>query len=125
MNYRKISMLFLSLVVTILITAACNIIGGGNTYKIGLLSPQTGPIAVYAPGFEDAANVAIAELNDNEDGNVYELIVADSGCAGFSVGRRRVANAEGFARGRARNQHHRGSRERFDPHPLICELRQR
>ena len=82
MNYRKISMLFLSLVVTILITAACNIIGGGKTYKIGLLSPQTGPIAVYAPGFEDAANVAIAELNDNEDGNVYELIVADSGCDG-------------------------------------------
>ena len=75
-------MLFLSLVVTILITAACNIIGGGKTYKIGLLSLQTGPIAVYAPGFEDAANVAIAELNDNEDGNVYELIVADSGCDG-------------------------------------------
>ena len=30
-----------------------------QTVKIGLLSPQTGPIAQYASGFEDAGNVAI------------------------------------------------------------------
>ncbi|HJN54875.1 MAG TPA: hypothetical protein QF646_00640, partial [Candidatus Poseidoniales archaeon] len=30
-----------------------------NTTKIGLLSPQTGPIAAYASGFESAAAVAI------------------------------------------------------------------
>ena len=47
--------------------------------KIGLLSPQTGPIAVYAPGFEDAANVAITALNDSQNSHEFELIVADSG----------------------------------------------
>ena len=50
--------------------------------KIGLLSPQTGPIAVYAPGFEDAANVAITALNDSQKSHEFELIVADSGCDG-------------------------------------------
>ena len=51
--------------------------------KIGLLAPQTGPIAQYAPGFVDAANVAIAELNETHDGDfVFELIVMDSGCDG-------------------------------------------
>ena len=34
--------------------------------KIGLLTPQTGPLAVYSAGFEDAAAVAIAELNDSQ-----------------------------------------------------------
>ncbi|SVC61829.1 uncharacterized protein METZ01_LOCUS314683, partial [marine metagenome] len=58
-------------------------VGGSQTVKIGLLSPQTGPIAQYAPGFEDAGNVAIAELNATHDGDfVFELIVADSGCDG-------------------------------------------
>ena len=57
--------------------------GGSQSVKIGLLSPQTGPIAQYAPGFEDAGNVAIAELNATHDGDfVFELIVADSGCDG-------------------------------------------
>lgn len=58
----------------------CGIIGGSTTVKIGLLSPQTGPIAVYAPGFEDAANVAITKLNESQDDYVFELIVANSGC---------------------------------------------
>ena len=54
-----------------------------TTIKIGLLSPQTGPIAVYADGFEDAAGVAIAELNGMDADNYeFELIVADSGCDG-------------------------------------------
>ncbi|MBI64592.1 MAG: hypothetical protein CL778_04885 [Chloroflexi bacterium] len=78
MNYKKIFLL-ISLSALALALTAC---GGGETYKIGLLSPQTGPIAVYAPGFQDAANVAIAELNDNEDGNVFELVIQDSGCDG-------------------------------------------
>jgi branched-chain amino acid transport system substrate-binding protein len=60
---------------------ACS--GGSQTVKIGLLSPQTGPIAQYAPGFEDAADVAIAELNATHDGDfIFELIVNDSGCDG-------------------------------------------
>ena len=58
-------------------------VGGSQTVKIGLLSPQTGPIAQYAPGFEDAGKVAIAELNATHDGDyVFELIVGDSGCDG-------------------------------------------
>ncbi len=49
--------------------------------RIGLLTPQTGPIAQYAPGFADAAKVAIAELNVTHEGDFeFELIVADSGC---------------------------------------------
>ena len=49
--------------------------------RIGLLTPQTGPIAQYAPGFADAAEVAISELNVTHEGDFeFELIVADSGC---------------------------------------------
>lgn len=80
MNYKNLFLL-ISLSALALALTACGI-GGGETYKIGLLSPQTGPIAVYAPGFQDAANVAITELNDNEDGNVFELVIQDSGCDG-------------------------------------------
>jgi branched-chain amino acid transport system substrate-binding protein len=47
-----------------------------------LLSPQTGPIAVYAPGFEDAANLAVKHLNESQKYYTFELIVADSGCDG-------------------------------------------
>lgn len=54
-----------------------------NSVKIGLLSPQNGPIAVYADGFEDAAAVAIDELNAMDPDNwEFELVVADSGCDG-------------------------------------------
>lgn len=53
-----------------------------NVIKIGLLNPATGPIAVYAPGFEDAANVAISELNAANVDDQFELVVADSGCDG-------------------------------------------
>ena len=54
---------------------------GSQTVKIGLLTPQTGPIAQYAPGFADAAKVAISELNVTHEGDFeFELIVADSGC---------------------------------------------
>ena len=77
MNFKTIYLVVLSIAVFAMASTACDVLGGGGTYKIGLLSPQTGPIAVYAPGFEDAANVAIDELNDNEDGNVFELVVAD------------------------------------------------
>ena len=57
--------------------------GGSEAVKIGLLSPQTGPIAQYAPGFEDAADIAISELNETHEGDFeFELIVLDSGCDG-------------------------------------------
>jgi len=65
---------------------SCGIVGGGTTtVKIGLLSPQTGPIAVYAPGFEDSANVAISKLNEDNEDYVFELIVVDSGCDGTAA----------------------------------------
>ncbi|PXY74326.1 MAG: hypothetical protein CXX81_21600 [Methanobacteriota archaeon] len=53
-----------------------------TTIKIGLLNPATGPIAVYASGFEDAANVAIEKLNMGDSNITFELVVADSGCDG-------------------------------------------
>ena len=60
-----------------LVAIACSG-GGSDVVKIGLLSPQTGPIAQYAPGFEDAAKIAIAELNEANSDFQFELIVADS-----------------------------------------------
>jgi branched-chain amino acid transport system substrate-binding protein len=80
-SINKIWLILIALVASSL-AASCGIVGGTTTVKIGLLSPQTGPIAVYAPGFEDAANVAISELNEGQDDYVFELIVVDSGCDG-------------------------------------------
>jgi branched-chain amino acid transport system substrate-binding protein len=57
-----------------------------TTIKIGLLSPITGPIAVYAPGFADSADVAISELNANNPSYNFELVVGDSGCDGTTAG---------------------------------------
>ena len=50
--------------------------------KIGMLSPETGPIAQFAPGFADAADVALAEINAAYPDFTFELIVLDSGCDG-------------------------------------------
>ena len=66
-------------------------LGGGwsdtrTTIKIGLLSPITGPIAVYAPGFADSAYVAISQLNANNPDYNFELVVGDSGCDGTTAG---------------------------------------
>ncbi len=81
MKLSNVFVFLLSLIVLASVSVGC--IGGSETVKIGLLSPQTGPIAQYAPGFEDAADIAIAELNATHDGDfVFELIVMDSGCDG-------------------------------------------
>ena len=81
MRLPRMFVFLLSLVA--LVFAAVGCIGGSETVKIGVLSPQTGPIAQYAPGFEDAAKVAIAELNTTHKGDFeFELIVLDSGCDG-------------------------------------------
>ncbi|MBT3943576.1 MAG: ABC transporter substrate-binding protein [Chloroflexi bacterium] len=53
-----------------------------RTIKIGLLSPETGPIAQFAPGFADASSVAMEELNAEYPGFQFELITVDSGCDG-------------------------------------------
>ena len=56
----------------------------GATVKIGFLNPMTGPIAVYAPGFGVAANIALGMMNAAGWGNglQFELVMADSGCSG-------------------------------------------
>ena len=75
--------LVLALVTTVLACLAIACSAESQAVKIGLLSPQTGPIAQYAPGFEDAGDVAISELNVTHEGDfIFELIVADSGCDG-------------------------------------------
>jgi len=61
-----------------------------TTTKIGLLNPLTGPIAVYAPPFTVAAQMAIADLNAAAASvgvdMTFELIEADSGCDGTVAG---------------------------------------
>ena len=42
--------------------------------KIGMLNPITGPIAVYAPAFTDAAQLAIDHLNDGQEDYVFSLV---------------------------------------------------
>ena len=80
---KRTNMLVLLLSSVILSAMAVGCIGSSETVKIGLLAPQTGPIAQYAPGFEDAAKVAISELNETHEGDfTFELIVMDSGCDG-------------------------------------------
>lgn len=83
MQISKMFVFTLSLAALVFAVVGCDAIGGSETVKIGVLSPQTGPIAQYAPGFEDAAKVAIAELNETHKGDFeFELIVLDSGCDG-------------------------------------------
>ena len=53
--------------------------------KIGLLNPLTGPIDVYAPAFTDAADLAIAHLNDGQDDYQFSVVEADSGCDGTTA----------------------------------------
>ena len=50
--------------------------------KIGLLNPITGPIAVYAEAFTDAAQMAVDDLNAGQDTHAFSLVEADSGCDG-------------------------------------------
>ncbi len=54
-----------------------------QTISIGFLNPETGPIVVYAPGFETAAKIALAQANVLYGEYIqFELIKADSGCDG-------------------------------------------
>ena len=81
MHLSKLVALLLATTVLACLAVACG--GESQAVKIGLLSPQTGPIAQYAPGFEAAADIAIAELNKTHEGDfTFELIVLDSGCDG-------------------------------------------
>ena len=55
MRLFNTSVLLLSAMVLAAFVLGCS--SESETVKIGLLAPQTGPIAQYAPGFEDAANI--------------------------------------------------------------------
>jgi len=82
MKSKQAIVFFLVAVAALTLMVACSSDDEEKNVKIGLLSPQTGPISQFSPGFENAADVAIAELNaDNED-YTFELIVSDSGCDG-------------------------------------------
>ena len=81
MSISKRFLGLLALVIMAISMLGC--LGGSETVKIGMLSPQTGPIAQYAPGFEDAAKIAIADLNAAHEGDFeFELIMMDTGCDG-------------------------------------------
>jgi len=85
MKWSKVFVLLFATTLLALLSIACG--SESKTVKIGLLSPQTGPIAQYAPGFEDAGKVAITELNKTHEGDfVFELIVGDSGCDATQAG---------------------------------------
>ena len=56
-----------------------------DTIKIGFLNPSTGPIAVYAEAFSDAAQIAIDHLNEDSTTHTFELVEADSGCSGTTA----------------------------------------
>jgi branched-chain amino acid transport system substrate-binding protein len=59
----------------------------GATVKVGFFNPMTGPIAVYAPGFGVAANVALGMMNIAGWGSglQFEMVMADSGCDGTAA----------------------------------------
>ena len=59
----------------------------GVTVKVGFLNPMTGPIAVYAPGFGVAANIALGMMNIAGWGSglQFEMVMADSGCDGTAA----------------------------------------
>ena len=90
MKSLKLFVFFLIALTSILLVIACSSDSDDQeVIKIGLLSPITGPISQYAPGFADASDIAIAELNQvygfgrpRGGGYEFELITVDSGCDG-------------------------------------------
>ena len=48
--------------------------------KIGFLNPISGPIAVYAPGFSAAADIAESHINAMQSQYIFEIVELDSGC---------------------------------------------
>ena len=52
------------------------------TVKIGFLNPVTGPVAVYASGWTSSTQIALTEINSNQNYYDFEIVYADSGCDG-------------------------------------------
>ena len=53
--------------------------------KIGFLNDATGPISVYAAPFAAAAEIALTEINSNQNYYVFEIVYADSACDGTTA----------------------------------------
>jgi len=49
--------------------------------KIGLLSPRTGDMATHATAIENAAQLAVDQMNDGQFAYEFTLVIEDSGCA--------------------------------------------
>jgi branched-chain amino acid transport system substrate-binding protein len=58
-----------------------------ESVKIGFLLDQTSPaISAYASNFMGAAQIAIDDLNEIENGAFFELVAGDTACDGASAG---------------------------------------
>jgi ABC-type branched-subunit amino acid transport system substrate-binding protein len=55
------------------------------TVKIGFLNPISGPIAVYAPGWTAAMEIAVDHINSMQSQYNFEIVEADSGCDGTTA----------------------------------------
>ena len=53
--------------------------------KIGFLNPITGPIAVYAPGWTAAADIAEEHINAMQSQYTFEIVEADPACDGTTA----------------------------------------
>jgi len=79
---RSRILISLALLVSVLALAGCGA-GGGNTIKVAILAPLTGPVPTFGESTRDGAMLAINEWN--EDGGVLgkqvEVILEDSQCS--------------------------------------------
>jgi branched-chain amino acid transport system substrate-binding protein len=81
---KKRALLFSLLVITGMILAACGGASGGNTIKVGGIGELTGDIPAVGASFKNAAEIAVAEVNDaggldvcGEKYNI-ELVIEDN-----------------------------------------------
>lgn len=78
---RKRIFVFLALVVAMVAMSACG--GAGNTLKVAVIAPITGPVATFGESTRDGALLAIEEWNEAGGvmGKTIEAIVEDSQCS--------------------------------------------
>ncbi|MDF1513953.1 MAG: ABC transporter substrate-binding protein [Anaerolineae bacterium] len=77
---RKRLFVFVTLVVAMLALSACG--GAGNTLKVAVIAPITGPVATFGESTRDGALLAIEEWNEAGGvmGKTIEAVVEDSQC---------------------------------------------
>ena len=78
---RKRIFVFLALVVAMVAMSACG--GAGNTLKVAVIAPITGPVATFGESTRDGALLAIEEWNEAGGvmGKTIEAVVEDSQCS--------------------------------------------